>query len=154
MSNLTALRPNASWYWKGMYDLLPKRRSSQDEDFQPTQPEMHMTSASSTLHVADPVIDDVPPQPADVVPTKALPSIMPARFAVDRGAGAGLEPLRGVESMEEARATIKKQVTAGTSAIVYIYELAGAEMAVQSSASLNVDQVEQVIKGNLAVLGS
>lgn len=112
-----------------------------------------VVTTNPSLHVADPSVDDVPPQPIDIVPTKALPSIMPPRFAVDRGQGAGMEPLRGVESEEEARAQIKKQVTMGTSQIVYIYALVGAEMAVQSSASLTAEQVELTIKTNASVLG-
>jgi len=105
-------------------------------------------STTPALHVANPEVDDVPPMPADLKPTKSLPAIMPPRFAVDRGAGHGLEPLHGAADIDEARAQIKRQVTMGTSPIVYIYELVGAEMAVQASQSLSTEELEAYIKSN------
>jgi hypothetical protein len=95
------------------------------------------TGFSDTL---PPIVDDVPPQPADVQPTRIINRTPPAKFA----AGNGSNEIRSIRagSREEAENAIHRQVRLGQTDIVYIYELVGAIIYEPSSKFIDPEAIE------------
>lgn len=136
--------------WTDRVSSITKSERETLVDFHSTQPqhidaepEMNAPTSTAPLHVVSD--DDVPPMPEGVEPTIKLNGKQPHRFAVDRGEG--LEPMIGGTDLEEVRKTIKKQVVSAGINIVYIYALVGAEVYTPTSVSLDIDQVEEQLKG-------
>jgi len=102
------------------------------------------TATTPALHLASEA-DDVPPMPDGVEPVLKVNGKKPHRFAVDRGNG--LEPLVNIDDLDEARKMVKKQVVSSGTNVVYIYALVAAEVGQFTSVSLDIDQVEEHLKG-------